>query len=438
MPYPPWLRTGPDPDPVARARRSRRGRMFAAALSGVVQLPGLAIVLGMSWHHVGHAVNTAALLAVLSGFVAAGLLMLPWRGPTAVAVTAFAVPAIALAPGPPLATLAVAFAVARAVIGGAAAWAWGSLAGLGLVGVVWITVDGSGAGIRVLAVTVLLCVVAAAATGAAARRARFRAAAREEATRRRSAAEEERLRIARELHDVLAHSLSQISVQAGVGLHLFDDDPERARESLRSIRDTSATALDEVRGVLGMLRDSTDTAAPRRPEPSLQAVPGLIADARAVGTRVTVSGDIADGSWDASVPVPAAVQSAAFRIVQEALTNVRRHAPAADVDVHVAATPGAVEIRVRNGPDVAESLLNRNGAGSVDEEAAGAVPPDRAPEGRAPGDRAPEGRGRGGRGILGMRERARALGGSLSAEPTPDGGFVVMARLPVQTGGNQT
>lgn len=403
--------------------------MFAAALSCFVQLPGLAIVLGVSWHHLGHAVNTAALLAVLSGVVAAGLLLLPWRGPTAVAVTAFAVPAIALAPGPPLAALAVAFAVARAVVGGAAAWAWGSLAGLGLVGVVWITVGGSGAGIRVLAVTVLLCVVAAAATGAAARRARFRAAAREEATRRRSAAEEERLRIARELHDVLAHSLSQISVQAGVGLHLFDDEPERARESLRSIRETSATALDEVRGVLGMLRDSADTAAPRRPEPSLQAMPGLIADARAVGARVTVSGDIADGSWDASAPIPAAVQSAAFRIVQEALTNARRHAPDAHVHVHVAAVRGAIEIRVRNGPEAVEPLTNRRGAGPVDPTAADTVSADVVPADAAPADRRPVGRG-----ILGMRERARALGGSLSAEPTPDGGFVVTARLPVQTG----
>src|SRR6185437_1236446 len=201
--------------------------------------------------------------------------------------------------------------------------------------------------------TLFSSVVAAAVNGASTRRERFRAAAREAASRRRSAAEEERLRIARELHDVIAHSLSQISVQAGVGLHLFDDDPESARRSLRSIRETSATALDEVRGVLGMLRSPDDPnadVAPRRPEPTLETIPALLDDARRDGLEITVTGNVATGTWYDDGTVSAAVHAASYRIVQEALTNVRRHAASAAVAVEVDLGSDAVTIRVENGP----------------------------------------------------------------------------------------
>lgn len=404
MPYPPWLRTGPEPGPAVRARRSLRGRAVAAALSVIVQLPGLAFAMAPAWHGMHRTIDVGAGLAALSGIAAGVLLLLPWRGPGVIVVAAFATPAIALAVGPPAAALPVAFAVARAVLGGAATWAWSTLAGVGVVGAVWVAVSGAGTGgIRVLLVTVVLCLVAAAVTGASARRARFRAAAHDEASRRRSAAEEERLRIARELHDVLAHSLSQISVQAGVGLHLFDDDPDRARESLRSIRDTSATALDEVRGVLGMLRDGSADGAPLRPEPSLTEIPALLDDARASGLDIVAVGDTTNVVAGGLGTSPASVQSAAYRIVQEALTNVRRHAPGTRVEVELRASATALELRVENGP---------------------------AAEGTAPADT----RGSlpsGGKGILGMRERARALGGTLTAVATADGGFVVRATLPL-------
>ncbi|MGN6197726.1 sensor histidine kinase [Humibacter sp.] len=414
MPHPPWLRTGPDPAPEIRTRRSWRGRVFATALSIFVQLPGLGFAFAGAWHHARGPVDLVSVGSVVLGIAAAALLLLPSRRAGVVAVAALAVPAIALAPGPPTAALAVAIAVARAVLGGAAIWAWCTLAGVGLAGIGWIVAQGGGAaGIRVLAVTVALCVVAAAASGASGRRERFRIAAREEASRRRSAAEEERLRIARELHDVLAHSLSQISVQAGVGLHLFDDDPESARQSLRSIRETSATALDEVRGVLGMLRqsdDSAETSAPRRPEPTLHALPALLEETGRLGLSVEAYGDAATGAWTGDPPVSAATQTAAYRIVQESLTNVRRHAPGALVKVEVGVERDAVTLRVENGP-----------------------PPSPAAElGAAREERAP------GRGILGMRERAAALGGTLEAGPTVAGGFVVTARLPIGPRGAAT
>jgi len=423
-PYPPWARTGPahwsGPVPPERAaRRSLRARWFAAALSALVQLPGLAFALAgaAQLHHAsfgdgyftGHSAFDSGLpsgdlltvLAALSGIVAAGLLLLPSPGPRVVAVGVLALPAVAFAPGPPLAALAVAFAVATAVLRRASIWAWATLIGMGVVGVVAIVIAGGGSGgIRVLIATIILCLIAGVATGAGARRERFRAAAREETSRRRSAAEEERLRIARELHDVLAHSLSQISVQAGVGLHLFDEEPERAKESLRSIRETSTMALDEVRSVLGILREPDAPAAPRAPGPTLDALPALIASVRAAGLEVTTTG--IDQPRD--VEVPLAVQSAAYRIVQESLTNVQRHGGVSAAAVRLDITSDAVGIVVENGPGG-------------------------HPASSSAGERMSDG---GGRGVLGMQERAAALGGSVDARLRADGGFVVTARLPLR------
>jgi signal transduction histidine kinase len=404
MAYPPWMRTGPAPTPERRARRSRRARLFAAALSVFVQLPGLAFALAGSWHHVHYTGNALTVSAVALGVIGACFLLLGRRRTAVIVVAALAVPAIALAPGPPMAGLAAAIAVARAVFGGASNWAWCTIGGVGLAGVGWIIAGNEsvgGGGVRLLAVTILLCIVAAAASAASTRRERFRASARAEASRRRSAAEEERLRIARELHDVLAHSLSQISVQAGVGLHLFDDDPDSAKESLRSIRETSASALDEVRGVLGMLREPGDPAAPRRPEPGLSAVAGLLDENRRLGLNVQASGSVATGVWADNGAVSSAAQTAAYRIVQEALTNVRRHAGTSAVSVRAEADEDAVTLRIENGPPTTTA---------------------RDDDGHVPG-----------RGILGMRERAAALGGTLRAEATAGGGFLVEALLPART-----
>ncbi|MGA0566110.1 sensor histidine kinase [Rathayibacter sp. KR2-224] len=419
MPYPPWLRTGPDPEPGRYARRSWRMRLFTTVLSIAVQLPGLAFATAGAWHRAKTGVDLWSVGAVLLGIAGACLLLLPWPKASVVTVAALAIPAIALAPGPPTAALAVAFAVARAVVSGTTVWAWCTIAVMGVAGVVWVLVPGgAGSGIRLLVATLFSSVVAAAVNGASTRRERFRAAAREAASRRRSAAEEERLRIARELHDVLAHSLSQISVQAGVGLHLFDDDPESARRSLRSIRETSATALDEVRGVLGMLRSPDDPnadVAPRRPEPTLETIPALLDDARRDGLEITVTGNVATGTWYDDGTVSAAVHAASYRIVQEALTNVLRHAASAAVAVEVDLGSDAVTIRVENGP-----VPSGGGPGTT-----------QVPETTIAGSGSRE---TGGRGILGMTERAAALGGTLEAHPTIRGGFVVLAILPLAAG----
>jgi signal transduction histidine kinase len=220
--------------------------------------------------------------------------------------------------------------------------------------------------------------------------------AREEAKRARTEqarrqASEERLKIARELHDVLGHHLSLINVRAGVALHLLDSRPEQAREALGAIKQASAEALREVRGVLATLNPS-DESAPRSPAPGLDDLDPLVEEARAAGLTVDVR---LDGE---SRPLPAEVDRAAYRIVQEALTNVRRHAgPDAAVTVTIGHGADGLDLRVEDtGP--AQS--------TVDEE---------------------------GNGIPGMRERAVALGGTLVAGPGPGGGFRVEAHLPTTT-----
>jgi signal transduction histidine kinase len=212
--------------------------------------------------------------------------------------------------------------------------------------------------------------------------------ARARAEQQRRQASEERLRIARELHDVLGHHLSLINVQAGVGLHLLDSRPEQAREALTAIKSASAEALREVRSVLGVLRPDEE-AAPRAPAPGLDRLPDLTADA---GLPVTVRHD------GQPRPLPPEVDRAAYRIVQEALTNVRRHAgPRAAAEVTVGYEDAGVRVTVRD-----------DGLGEVDLDGS---------------ER--------GNGIAGMRARAAALGGTLEAGPAAGGGFRVEAVLPV-------
>jgi signal transduction histidine kinase len=220
--------------------------------------------------------------------------------------------------------------------------------------------------------------------------------AREEAKRARTEqarrqASEERLKIARELHDVLGHHLSLINVRAGVALHLLDSRPEQAREALGAIKQASAEALREVRGVLATLNPS-DESAPRSPAPGLDELDPLLEETRAAGLAVDVR---LDGE---ARPLTAGVDRAAYRIVQEALTNVRRHAgPDAAVTVTIGYGAHGLTLRVED-----------TGAtqSTVDEE---------------------------GNGIPGMRERAAALGGTLTAGPRPGGGFRVEACLPMAT-----
>ncbi|GIJ47529.1 two-component sensor histidine kinase [Virgisporangium aliadipatigenens] len=210
--------------------------------------------------------------------------------------------------------------------------------------------------------------------------------AAEEQQRRQ--ASEERLRIAQELHDVLGHHLSLINVRAGVGLHIMDEHPEEARASLAAIKEASAEALREVRAVLASLRVDEDAAAPRAPTAGLGALDALLAAADPP-VPLKVEGTARD--------LPPDVDRAAYRIMQEALTNVRRHAgPDARATATVRYLPDAVEIAVRD-----------DGQG---------VPPEKLEAGN---------------GLAGMRERAAALGGSLRAGPRAGGGFEVVAVLPL-------
>jgi signal transduction histidine kinase len=205
-------------------------------------------------------------------------------------------------------------------------------------------------------------------------------------------ADEERLRIARELHDVLAHSISVINVQAGVGLALLDSDPEQAREALTTIKAASKEALGEVRQVLGTLRTRGD--APRAPAPGLDRLPELVGQAAGTGLTVEV---LHDGG---RIALPAGVDLAAFRIVQEALTNVVRHSGSRTASVTLAYSRGLLGLRIDDaGPATAAT---GNGAG-------------------------------GGNGLVGMRERAAALGGTIDAGPRPGGGFRVSAALPLKS-----
>ena len=201
---------------------------------------------------------------------------------------------------------------------------------------------------------------------------------------------EERLGIARELHDVLAHSLSLINVQAGVALELMDRRPEQTRTALSAIKQASKEALVDVQSVLDSLR-RPDEEAPRAPAPGLQNVEDLVRRAEATGLSV----DLRVAGEPESMPT--GVDTASYRIVQEALTNVVRHA-------------GAASVSVRIGNEGADLVI------VVDDDGHG-LP--RAPV-----------RG-GGSGILGMRERASALGGQLTAGPRLGGGFRVRARLPL-------
>jgi signal transduction histidine kinase len=196
--------------------------------------------------------------------------------------------------------------------------------------------------------------------------------------------------MARELHDVLAHSLSQIAVQSGVGLHLFDKEPERAREALANIRALSATGLDEVRGVLSFLRgdETAPRTAPLTPQPQLADLAPLAIQRTDLGLEVTL-----DDRLDGQLP-PSAVQTTAYRIAQEALTNVVRHSGGSTATIILERQAGDLLVTVED-----------DGTGLAAERTEGA-------------------------GIRGMRERAEIAGGDLTIIPAERAGTVVTARLP--------
>lgn len=228
-----------------------------------------------------------------------------------------------------------------------------------------------------------------------------------EATRRR--ASEERLDIARELHDVLAHSISLINVQAGVALELMDEHPEQVRASLATIKQASRDALSEVQAVLGALRRDGEQAA-RTPAPGIANLDRLVSGARAAGLDVQVRVD------GVPRPLPIGTDLAAYRILQESLTNVVRHADASAVTISLAYGVGELTVQVDD--DGRPSSANGHPGMDANE------PP------REGGYALRDGRV-GGSGLAGMRERAAALGGRFEAGRTLAGGFRVRACLPV-------
>ncbi|WP_327000776.1 sensor histidine kinase [Dactylosporangium sp. NBC_01737] len=223
---------------------------------------------------------------------------------------------------------------------------------------------------------------------------------REEEARARVDAE--RLRIAREVHDTVAHAIAIINVQAGVTAYLLDKGPGQARQALVTIEQTSAQALHEMRAVLGVLRD-TDNG--RVPHPGLEQVTELTAMARDAGLDVTV--DVTPPA----APLPSAVDHTVYRILQESITNVIRHVG-----------PTRVTVAIDHGADVLEVRVTDDGGGNT--VAAGARPRVAAGGGKG-------GPAQPGHGIVGMRERCGLLGGELTAGPRPSGGFEVKARLPL-------
>jgi signal transduction histidine kinase len=212
---------------------------------------------------------------------------------------------------------------------------------------------------------------------------------REEETRRRVDAE--RMRIARELHDVVAHSMAMINVQATAAGVLLAEDPAGAAEAIQAIRGASKSGLRELRAILKVLRDADDSGAPA---PGLLDIQALADATTAAGTPTTVRAEAPP------VALPPPVSLAAYRIVQESLTNVVRHARAASATVIARQDSGHLLIEIFN-----------------DGTAGAAAFPDGA-----------------GAGLAGMRERAAALGGTLEAGPRPGGGFAVRARLPLAAG----
>ena len=346
-------------------------------------------------HHLPHTPTAALIL------VAVACLALAWRRRWPVAVLGVSVAAatiytllgyvngaVLVAPMIALYTVASQTNVRQAV-----AYGLGTLAVLGLASIAVNPLGPLGGGVDILPFMTAVVVVAGIAV--ANRRAyvdSIRDRAEQDARRR---VDEERLRIARELHDVVAHTMATINVQAGVAAHVLPTHPEAVAESLQAIKTASKEGLRELRAILNVLRQADD-ADPTQPAPGTAQLEDLIAGARRSGleTTFTVTGP--------PVLLPAAVDLAAYRIIQESLTNTIRHAG-----------PATAAVSLSYHDD--ELLIDVTDTGR--------------------GQPAVAGNG-GGHGLAGMRERAAAVGGAVEAGPGPAGGFRVAARLPL--GGHLT
>jgi signal transduction histidine kinase len=214
----------------------------------------------------------------------------------------------------------------------------------------------------------------------------------EQRLRLEQAREAERRRIAREMHDVLGHRISLLSVHAGALEFRPDASPQEVAEAAKVIRASAQAALEELRAVIGVLRDDGDEPLLQRPQPTIAQIPELVEESRAAGMRVEWHGDVPDPS-----AIPAALGRTAYRVVQEGLTNARKHAPAA-----------AVEVTVTPGPPLTVEVVSRAALGSP-------------PNDTLPGT---------GTGLVGLAERVALAGGELEHGPDPGGNFVLRASLP--------
>jgi signal transduction histidine kinase len=219
-------------------------------------------------------------------------------------------------------------------------------------------------------------------------------AGREQGATAQAAVHEERARIARELHDVVAHNVGLIVLQAGGARIVLDTDPDRARRALQQVEETGRQTLAEMRHLVGILRE--DDGADRQPLPSLERLPALVGEVGAAGVAVDLE---VDGSV---VGLPAGLELAAYRLIQEALTNVRKHAPTSRAHVRLCYEPDRLRIEVRDDGGTTGTL--RASARRMS----------------APGH-----------GLIGMRERVQLYGGRMEAGPMIGGGFQVEAVLPL-------
>jgi signal transduction histidine kinase len=438
----------------ARTRSAGPGRFRPSARDTVIAIAITAIAVAAAYgeahpsanyftppHHLPHTPDAALLLVAAAGAV------LAWRHrcprlvtcATTVLVVGYTLPgyengAAVLLPAFALGTLAAVSPVRRSV-----AWAVAVTAVLLAATGVANPLGALGGGFFLIPANdavALFAGIAVASRHAYIESVRAHAARRaaEESQRR---VDEERLRIARELHDVVAHSMATITVQAAAATQLLRDRPDQAAQSLKAIRAASKDGLRELRAILDVLRttaDGTDEAAATQPAPGLARLDALVAGVSAAGlpVTVTVTGQPRD--------LPAVTDLSAFRIIQEALTNTLRHAGPATAAVTLDYRPAALHLEVRDtGRGLTDSAAEAaytafiTSAGITSAGITSAGMTSAGSPGLAPGAvHADPGQPPGaGHGLRGMRERAGAAGGTLDIGPLPAGGFRVAADLPV-------
>jgi signal transduction histidine kinase len=414
---------GEQPDPGPRARRPLPGldwlnedwqpsRVRDALTAAILTIIAVVAAYGEAHpqdpkryftghNHLPHTPLAAFLLVVVAGAVLAGrherprlVLCASTAAVVVYSVAGWVNGAAVLLPAVALGTLAATVPARQAI-----AWAVATLAVLGVASLVNNPLGTTGGGVTVLPFTIAVATLAGIAIASRRAYARsLRGQAEREAQRR---VDEERLRIARELHDVVAHTMATITVQAAAASQLLTTSPDRAAESLAAIRAVSKDGLRELRAILDVLRNADDPADPTTPVPGLSRLDALVTGVRLTGLQVTV------GIEGEPRPLPAMTDLSAFRIIQEALTNTVRHAGASAATVAVCYSGDDLRIEVR---DDGRGAAGRSGhTGNEDGQDSASAP---------------------GHGLRGMRERAAAAAGTIEIGPMEAGGFRVAARFP--------